>query len=179
MRNTAPHSTLSGAVGSVSAPFSLIAGGGSFTLGGGQAITVKVQFAPNSSGQFSDTLRITSNDPKHQTVNVAITGKAASGQLVIAGRVAFAKTASGKITSRTILVKNPGLGVLHGTVSAASGPFRVMAGLGGFVLSHGKSAPVIVNFEPLSSGISSGTMSITSDDPIHTSVNVALTGSAR
>jgi hypothetical protein len=179
IRNPAPHSTLVGSIGALSAPFSLTSGGGSFSLGSGEATTVTVQFAPDSPGRFSDTLRITSNDPKHQAVNFPVTGNAVPGRLVIPRRVGFSKIASGETTSRTFFVRNPGLGVLHGSVNAASGPFRIMAGLGGFVLSHGGSNAVTVNFEPLSRGISSGAMIITSDDPTHTSVTVALSGSAR
>jgi hypothetical protein len=157
----------------------LTSGGGSFSLASGQAITLEVQFAPGSPGNFSDTLNITTNDPRHLSVNVPVAGHAASGRLVIAGRVGFSNTTSGNPVSRTFFIRNSGLGILHGSVSAPSGPFRITAGLGGFVLGHAESIPVTISYEPLVRGPSTGAMGITSDDPARTSVSVALSGSAR
>jgi len=179
IRNAASQTTLIGNVEALSAPFSLTSGGGSFTLSGGQAITVTVQFAPESPGRFSETLGITSNDPKHQAVDLPVIGNAVPGRLVFQRRVGFAKTAPGATTSKTLAVRNPGLGVLHGVVNAASGPFRVTDGLGGFTLNHGESIAVTINFEPSAPRRFTGAMSITSDDPAHPSVSVTLIGSAR
>ncbi|MBI3303948.1 MAG: SBBP repeat-containing protein, partial [Deltaproteobacteria bacterium] len=65
---------LTGNVGTLSDPFMVVSGGGSFTLAPAQRETVTVQFAPSGAGDFSDTLEITSNDPRRSMVDVDVEG---------------------------------------------------------------------------------------------------------
>ena len=52
---------LTGNVGAPSAPFSVISGGGAFTLNPGQSTSVLIRFSPSAVGVFSGTLAITHN----------------------------------------------------------------------------------------------------------------------
>lgn len=63
-------------VGTLTAPFQ-VQGGGSLTLTKGQVAVVTVIFMPTTSGKVSQTLTVTSDDPKHpsKTVTASGTGK--------------------------------------------------------------------------------------------------------
>jgi hypothetical protein len=65
---------LSGAVGSLGAPFTVTSGAGAYTLKPGKSRSVKVQFQPTAPGTFPATLTITSDDPSALTVPVNVTG---------------------------------------------------------------------------------------------------------
>jgi len=53
--------TLTGTVGSLTAPFSVNRGGGAFSLRPGRSRSVRVRFSPSASGVFTGTLEITHN----------------------------------------------------------------------------------------------------------------------
>ncbi len=175
IKNTSPHGVLSGNVPAASAPFTVTAGGGAFNLAGGQKGSVTVQFAPTAPGADSEILTITSNDPKRPSVNVKLTGKGAPGRLQASGRLSFAKTKATSV-SKNFTIKNSGPGVLHGNVGATTGPFKVTAGGGDFVLNHGEKVTITVEFTPPAGGPFIGSLSLSSDDPRHASVTVKLTG---
>jgi hypothetical protein len=64
--------SISGPAGS---PFSAV-GTGPFTFSPGGAKKIKVTFSPTVKGKFKAVLTITSNDPRHPSVSVPITGTA-------------------------------------------------------------------------------------------------------
>jgi len=57
-------------------PFSVTAGGGSFTLASRTSRNVSVTFTPTAAGTFTQSLSILSSDPKKPTVSVRLLGKA-------------------------------------------------------------------------------------------------------
>jgi hypothetical protein len=65
---------LTGAVQIPGAQFPVSSGGGQFSVSpkGLQAVTI--QFAPSVAGAAKSTVQITSSDPKHRTVTVALRG---------------------------------------------------------------------------------------------------------
>jgi hypothetical protein len=66
---------LSGVVGTVGAPFTLAGGSGPFTLQPKQSLTLRVTYAPTAAGTANGTLTITTTDPAHSSLPVALTGK--------------------------------------------------------------------------------------------------------
>jgi len=176
IKNTSLHGVLSGNVPAGSALFTVTAGSGAFKLSGGQKGKVTVQFAPTAPGADSEILTITSNDPKRPSVNVKLTGRGGPGRLRAPSRLSFPKTKATTGASKNFSIKNSGLGVLHGNVGATIGPFKVTAGSGAFVLNHGERLTITVEFAPSASGPFTGSLSLSSDDPTHTSVTVKLTG---
>jgi hypothetical protein len=122
---------------------------------------------------------ITSNDPVHPSVAVVLTGYGVPGKLQMPRRLGFPEIASGTSSIKNLAIKNSGLGVLHGSVETITGPFTVMEGSGAFALVHGQTALVNLEFSPTTAGETSGTLKLDSDDPAHSSISVALTGSAR
>src|ERR1700752_2360253 len=55
--------SLQGNVGSLDPPFSVVSGGGAFSLAPTASLVVTVQLAPDAAGSFKGNLGITSNDP--------------------------------------------------------------------------------------------------------------------
>jgi hypothetical protein len=84
-----------GSVETLSAPFSITAGGGAFILPPGQTKTVTVQFAPTTPGASAGTLVITSNDLKHPSVSVKVSGTGVAGALSVPSLVTFPSTTVG------------------------------------------------------------------------------------
>jgi hypothetical protein len=170
---------LIGNVSTLTAPFSVTSGVGGFTLANGDSIAVTVQFEPAAVGPFADNLLITSNDLHHLLITVPLSGNGSPGRLAVARRLPFPRIATGASITRVLLVRNPGLGVLHGNVGSISGPFTAISNSGGFVLSHGQGNSVTVRFMPVAPGTATGNLTLTSDDPEHASMSVTLIGSAR
>jgi len=67
---------LRGNVGFLVAPFRVVSGSGSFTLGPRQSKIVVVEFAPTVGGRYSDALVITSDDPRRGRSTVRVAGAA-------------------------------------------------------------------------------------------------------
>lgn len=67
---------LNGTVEALAGPFSVVSGGGAFTLAFEETKTVVVEFAPTAPGRFIDELKITSDDPRRPSVRVKVTGSA-------------------------------------------------------------------------------------------------------
>jgi hypothetical protein len=70
-----PGSLLVGFVSSPSPPFTITEGAGAFSLASGATATVTVGFQPSTTGTFSDSISINSNDPLSPTV-VPLSGTA-------------------------------------------------------------------------------------------------------
>ena len=85
--NVGAAATMTGEVGALPAPFSVVSGGGAFTLAPGQSRSVTVRFAPTAAGDFSATLSITHNGTNTGSpVAVAVTGKGANPNQTVALR---------------------------------------------------------------------------------------------
>jgi hypothetical protein len=179
IKNTAKTGVLTGNVGTVPPPFSVVADSGPFSLSAGTEENVEVQFAPTTTGPASATLVITTDDPQHPSVNVNLTGMGVAGTLLVPPLVTFLPTTVATSSTRTLTIRNLGMGILHGNVGASTGPFAVTAGSGGFTLNDGGTQNVTIQFSPLATGAAVGTLSIASDDPKHLSVNVNLKGTGK
>jgi uncharacterized repeat protein (TIGR03803 family) len=173
--------TLIGSIAGVSAPFVVTGGSTSFSLSTGQKDVLTVTFEPVlPPGKASATMVISSNDPRHPSVNVKITGTGVAGALSAPPRLVFLKPrALNTSVDEKLIVKNLGLGVLHGNIGASTGPFTVTNGGGPLTLNHGKTWPVTIEFTPVMKGAVPGMLQITSDDPKHLSVDVNLKGTGK
>jgi hypothetical protein len=67
-------SPLAVSVGSLPEPFSVLSGGGSFTIRAHASHSVVVQYQPVTAGNYTAVLNLTSSDPYHATVNIPIDG---------------------------------------------------------------------------------------------------------
>ena len=105
---------------------------------------------------------------------------AESGHIEIPAGVAFGKVCIGSTGRATLNVCNTGDGNLTVSSISSSNPsvFAVTAPSAGFpiVISPGACFPFEVTYKPSGIGPQTGTLTISSDDPAHPSVNVQATG---
>ena len=175
---------LIGSVGTLSAPFSVVSGGGAFNLAAGQSMTVTVQFSPATAGSASTTLSIAHNATNQSNpTNVPLSGTGVGTYSAISVsptaqdygtvKVNKSKTASFKVT-------NTGKGdlfILYSKIKGTDGSmFAITGGRGSKHLNPGKSLTIKVAFKPVSKGSKSASLEITSNDSVTPTVNVPLSG---
>jgi len=180
--------TLSGSVGTLSGPFSVVSGGGAFDLAPGQSVTVTVQFLPATAGEASANLFIShnaANQPNPANVPLSGTGVGSivSGISVTPTTGNYGNVKVNKNKSVSFKVKNTGKGDLIILYSRIKGPdgsmFTITSGRGGKVLTPGKTMTIKVTFKPSSTGLKSATLEITSNDRVAPIVNVPLSGTGQ
>jgi len=174
--------TLGGMVDdSLSAPFSISAGSGTFSVPPRQMHRVTIAFAPAVPGNFSQSFTITSSDSKHGSVTVTVAGKGLPGKLKAARSVRFPSTATAATSTRSLTIRNTGKGMLHGSVGAISGSaeFQLQSGGGAFTLAHGARQTVTIAFTPSAAGKAAASLALSSDDPKHLSAIVHLSGTGK
>lgn len=152
--------TLTDSVGQLSSPFVADSGYGPASLDSGVSKRVYISFHPLYSGQFSDSLVITSNaDSAHQRIIVYLSGTGfipdtVARILVTPTIVDFGIVYTGQSNPKTVTIKNvtnTGL-QLKGNVLNAHLPFAVTVGLGNFVLDSGRSKDIIIQCAPTDTG---------------------------
>ncbi|MFI5353598.1 MAG: choice-of-anchor D domain-containing protein [Candidatus Binatales bacterium] len=107
---------------------------------------------------------------------VPVQGTAVPGKIAAPASLSFGKVTVGSSTTKTFNVENKGLGVLNGNVAILGAPFSVISGAGNFTLSEGQSISVTVQFAPTSAKSVKAKLTITSDDPSHPVIKVAVSG---
>jgi hypothetical protein len=94
--------------------------------------------------------------------------------------LALKRTKVGAMTSKTIVIRNAGKGVLTGSVSEIGSPFEVTSGQGVFsdLLENGR-VKVTVTFAPTVAGRFTGELKVVSDDQSNPEIDVSVAGSGR
>ena len=166
IRNTG-DGTLSGEVGlSGSAAFTVVSGGGSYSLGEADTRNVTVRFSPEEEGEAEATLEITHNaDNEASPVSVLAVGEGKIQMPEISVDVFsldFGSVDVGESADQTIEIRNTGDGTLAGEVSlSGSTAFTVVSGGGSYSLGEGDTRSVTVRFEPEDEGEVEATLEIT------------------
>ncbi len=178
---------LTGSVGTLSAPFSVESGGGTFNLTPGQSVTVTVQFSPITAGTASAVLSITHNAAnQNNPVLVAVSGTGISANVPIIsvtpmsydyGNVNVKKSRTG-----SFMVTYSGKANL--TISTSikgtdASMFKITGGGGGKTIKPGKSLTIKVAFKPTSAGSKSAMLEITSNDPVTPTLDIPLRGTGQ
>ncbi|MEO0069628.1 MAG: choice-of-anchor D domain-containing protein, partial [candidate division WOR-3 bacterium] len=175
--------TLEGTVGTLSGPFSIMKGGGTFSLAPGKSQSVVINFSPTSSGTFSQLLTITHNATGQASpTDISITGTGVLpvvNMLISQTSLNFGNVSVGKTATRSFTITNQATSTdtLTGSVGNLSGPFSVVSGDGAFSLAPGESQFVVIAFSPELSGSASETLVITHNATNQTNpTNLTLTG---
>ncbi len=170
--NSGNASLALGAVGStnaLAAPFSIKTDTCSNqTVLPSASCTVTVAFAPASTGTFTDSLNIPSNDPNSASVTVSVSGTgaaAAVGKIKVTDSVApiddllipFGDVREGRSTDNTVTVTNSASGQLVigsiGSANPLSGPFSIVTdNCSGKTLASGQNCAITVRFSPPQGG---------------------------
>ncbi len=176
--NRSLSSTLTVDIGTLAAPFKVV-GGGHYTLPPATRVSVTIELATDTVGTPSQGLSISSGDPKHPQVNVAVSATVQAGKLAVPHHVSLAAK-PGSSVAKTMILKNSGKGMLSGTVQpfAAGSTLTLDDGPIAFELAPGETRPITIHFAPPSAGSVSANLAIDTTPPPGTTM-IVVTGSAR
>ncbi len=147
------------------------------TLAAGQTTSFNVVFTPQSAGNASGNVAISSN-ASNSTVNTGLTGTGvAAGALAASpASVSFGSVQTGSSQSASETLTNSGGSSVTITQATATGSGFSVSGISlPVTLAAGQSTSFSIAFAPQSSGAASGNLSITSNAS-NTSLSVALAG---
>ncbi len=163
----------------------------STTLAAGESIELVVNFTPETAGQQSAVLQISSNDPAHPRFDVVLAASGVPAPAIAVFRawgnpitpesvVAFGNLELGSTTGRLPLtIRNVGsasLKGLHAMITGAGAadfthsPFSVDS------LAPGASTTIQVMFDPKREGTTSASLLLTGDDAPASGFKLTLTG---
>jgi MYXO-CTERM domain-containing protein len=165
---------------SFSGPFSLAAPASvPFTLPPATSQQLAVEFKPAVVGAATGTLTLLTNDPDRPIVEVQLSGRGVTPQLVLSpSELAFGEQRVGTTSAaKKVMVGNTGSGPLHlmALSFGAGEPFAVTPS-SALTLAPGESQELSVTFKPTATGAASGTLTLSTDDPARPQVSVALSG---
>ncbi|MFH1841776.1 MAG: M6 family metalloprotease domain-containing protein, partial [bacterium] len=142
--------TLTGSVTASCSHFSVISGGGGYSLNSGQSRVVTVRFEPTASGTHYCTVE-TGNDCCGDVDCVGV-GEEAPTCSVVPGSLDFGTVTVGNYVDDTFTITNTGGGTLAGSVNEPCSHFAIVSGGGSYSLGAGQSVVVTVRFQPTVSG---------------------------
>jgi hypothetical protein len=187
------------AIGSVAlanplaAPFSIV----SDTCSGQNILpadtcTITARFAPNSTGVFSDSFNIPSNDPDESQVTMNISGTGIAVQVSDIAvtdsvspasdlQIPFGDLTEGNSLNQTVTVANTGNATLElggiAQENPLAAPFSIVNDTcSGRNISPASSCTVTIGFMPTSVGTYSDSFNIPSNDPDESQVTVNING---
>ncbi|RMF62199.1 MAG: choice-of-anchor D domain-containing protein, partial [Calditrichaeota bacterium] len=159
--------------------------GGEFVLAPGQSQAVDVNFSPGSEGAKTATLRIESNDPDENPLDVVVSGNAVTTPIpdiaVNPTSHDFGDVQVDQASNQMVEVSNVGAADLNVTSIAITGADSTdfsVADTTPFTLAAGASKTMEVSFTPHTVGTKSAALRLESNDPDENPLAVDLTGNA-
>ena len=143
----------------------------------GDSCKVMLTFSPTHSGVFTDTLKITSNDPDEEIIEILL-----SGERILEPDISvdvdlldFGQVMLGQTTTETITIQNTGNDTLSVTDISNNNPDFLPETTNCSVMP-GESYELNISFSPSSRELIMDTQFISSNDPDEAIVQVTLTG---
>jgi hypothetical protein len=163
------------------------------TLAPAAGCSITVRFAPSTTGAWSDSFHIASNDPDSSSVTVNVSGTGAAtpvpditvtDSVSPAGdhQVAFGTLTAGNSSLQQVTVTNDGTaGLIMGSVAASdplNAPFSIQTDTcSGTTLAPSGSCSMQVLFAPSTEGVFNDSFGIPSNDPDEGLITVSVSGS--
>jgi MYXO-CTERM domain-containing protein len=149
-----------------------------FTLAPAASKQLQVRFSPTAQGAATGVLTLSTNAPATPQVTVALTGTGvAFAADVTPSSLAFGQQRVGTTSvALTVTVHNTGGSSLQISAVSITQPFAVSPSTA-FTLEPGESKALSVIFSPTAEGASTGSLTLSTNDPDRPSVVVSLTGS--
>ena len=148
-------------------------------LGMGQTGTFSVWVNPTATGNLKGTLTIQGDPTSNPVVlNLSATGITTQPQISLSSAaVNFGTVGVGASGTSILSISNTGASDLTVSVVSLTGAEFGLTGIATpKTISAGQSVPVSLGYRPTAAVASTGSLSITSNDPAHPTVTVALTG---
>lgn len=151
-----------------------------FTLAPGDAAAINVTFTPSSAVESTAEVVVISSDPTSPEIRASLIGRGAGPRFeVLPNPINFGVERAAGNYRRGILLVNSGSSEVRvltvGYTGAAELGLAPLPGLPAR-LGRGESLPLEVLFNPTQVGEYRGTISITTDDPASSNVEVPVTG---
>lgn len=152
-----------------------------FTIAPQVRDTIRVSFAPTSTGNKSAFLNLSSNDLDETPTQILLTGLGVRSNISVdMTSYDFGEVAVGTNESVSFTISNLGTGNLMIFGSEIQGndidQFLITGGAGGATITPGNSRLVTVRFTPTTLGDKSAVLRIESDDPNGSPLDIPLTG---
>jgi hypothetical protein len=147
-------------------------------LSAGQSISLQVHFAPETTGEVTGSVAITSNAWDRSLI-VALSGRGVGAQGRLSATppsASFGNVAMGEHNSQTIRLNNTGNdSVTISRANVSGSGFKIAGLIVPTVIPSGKSATFNAVFAPTSSGSRTGSVSLISDAP-NSPLTISLSG---
>jgi hypothetical protein len=158
---------LEGNITLTSSRFSIVSNIDPFSLAPGESKTITIRFSPSTGGTSSDTLNITHNALNTPSpISIPLSGGSQSPSSsefsVIPASLDFGTAEIGQSSTQSVTITNPqnSTQTVSGNIAIGGTGFSIISGFGLFSLSPGQSKTVSVQFLPLTTGSSNGSLSI-------------------
>lgn len=150
-------------------------------IGAGGFARVSLRYAPANTGPDNGTLTVGSNDSAHPSTIVALTGTGVASALTVnPSALAFGNLRQGQTTNLNVTLGNSGSAEcrVSGLTKSGSADFAFgqSAPVAPFVIAPSSSVIVPIAYTPADVGPDTGSVQVTSDDPVNPSVNIAMNG---
>ncbi len=162
--------------------FAIADGSAPFTLAPQESVTITVSFTPSSDRGKNAVLRVSSNDPDEDSLDIILQGTGVGPEITtdVAGHD-FGDVAVGASALHTFRISNTGNAdlVVDSLMFLGTDPdlFQVtQEGVTPFVLSSGRSQPIIVQYAPTARGSHSAVLRFYSNDLITPQFDLVLRG---
>ena len=148
----------------------------------GGSCTIKATFSPTSIGAKSTTMRISSNDPDENPVDVSLSGTGALPDISVnPTSLNFGSAVTGSSSTKTLTISNTGLATLSIYTIGISGTHasqfsKQNDNCSGQNIASLTSCTVDVKFSLTSTGKKTATLSINSNDADENPLNISLKG---
>ena len=164
--------------------FSLVEDDGPIIIETGGQDTLLVQFTPSSTGIKRGMIRLLSNDPDESLVEVDVEGQGVRPQIVLDSLSHnYGLNTVGESNSFSFFISNTGDAdlVLDSLAFSGegSGQFRADIAVDSLVISQGASLQLPVTYAPIASGFHAAILSLFTNDPERSQVDITLRGSAQ
>jgi uncharacterized delta-60 repeat protein len=161
------------------AEYSIVAGGGAFSLAPAATRQVTVRLTPTSPDSKVATLSFASNDTDENPKNVPLSGMGVAPDIDTApASLAFGNVTQGSFKNLAVTVRNTGTATLNVTSTTLLGTaeYSIVAGGGAFSLAPAATRQVTVRLTPTSLGSKVATLTFASNDKDENPKNVPLSG---
>lgn len=162
LRNSSPG-TVSGSISSNSSQFTVLNGGGNYSLISGETRAVLVRFAPLNVAAFTGQIAATVSNGNDALVSLTGTGDAPVN--VVWDNLPdadFGTVTIGSSLRRTYVLRNTGSTVASGNISISqSSGLSIVTGSGAYSLNPGDTTNVVILCAPTVFGSSSATLTAT------------------
>ncbi len=144
------------------------------------AVELQVDTAGLGSAQYATEIVLESNDPLNPTQTLLLVLQVSDGPVLVTDPTAvdFGGVFLGFPQDRGVTLRNNGNQPLNVSVTSVSGTGLALPAPWSGSLAPGASTVLTVRADPAVAGALDGALTISSDDPVHPSLAVALTGSA-